>query len=184
MRRSTVLTVLASLAVPNISAFARDLTLTEQYINTTTKQKELIRKLYAKGKPYELSKTLIVITWKESSFGEKLSNNRGEWSGGPLGLSYYHTAIRHFKTKHPTPSQISYVEKRLKDIDDLDFSIKHAVIHLQEGIDKFDTSTPQAWMKIWAFYNGGYKHWDSEDAKNYADDFLRKIRVINKVGVL
>lgn len=178
MQRSTFLTLCASLAVPNITTYAKTLTLTEQYINTTETQKELIRYLYEKGKTFGFSKTLVVIAWKESSFGIQLTNDRGEWSGGPLGLSYWHTAIRHFNTEQPSPSQIYYVEQRLKE--DIDFAIKHAVIHLRRGIDKFGNN----WMKIWAFYNGGNKHWDSPMAKAYAKDFNKKVRIVRRVGIL
>ena len=39
-------------------------------------------------------------------------------------------------------------------------------------------------MKVWAFYNGGYRYWDTEDAKAYAEDFNLKIRVIKREGIL
>lgn len=178
MQRATFLTICASLAVPNITVYAKTLTLTEQYKRTTKEQRELIRKLYEKGKKYNLENTLVVIAWKESSFGIQLTNDRGEWSGGVLGLSYWHTAIRHFNTQRPIPEQILYIEKRLKK--DLDFSIKHAVIHLQRGIGKFGND----WMKVWAYYNGGNKYWASDEAKKYAKDFNKKVRIIKRIGVL
>ena len=49
-----------------------------------------------------------------------------------------------------------------------------------EGVDKFG----MVWPNVWAFYNGGYKYWESEDAQTYADDFVKKIRVFNKLGIL
>ncbi len=181
MQRATFLTLISSLVVPMTTMYAKELTLEQQYRGTTEKQKELIRKLYNAGKPYGLSKTLVVIAWRESSFGIELENKQGEGSGGPLGLSYLHTVMREFKVllkEDVTGLMLWRVQEMIKH--DLDFSIKHAVIHLQRGIKKFGKD----WMKVWAFYNGGYKYWDSQDAKRYAEDFRKKIKVINKVGIL
>ena len=200
MVRSILLMLLINLVVPsNISA--QKPSLIDEYLDASDKQKQFIQIVYDKGKEFGLEKTLVVAAWKESSFGIRLEDTTGEWSGGPFGASYYHTAIRHFnllitegydenatlRLIPPTPTQLAYVENRLKT--DLDFAIKHAVIHFREGIDKFgnenmDLMTTEDWLKVWAFNNGGYEYWDTSEAKAYAEDFLKKMKVFNKVGIL
>jgi len=188
MDRTTFLGLMASIAVPSATLIARKITLTEEYLGTSSTQRRHISNVYKKGKVFGLGKTLVVTSWKESSFGIQLDSTSGESSGGPFGLSYYHTAVRHFELLkdngirvwiiNPTLSQLAYVENRLKT--DLDFSVKHIVTHINRGIKEFGND----WIKVWAFINGGYENYDSYSSKKYAEDFLNKIRIIRAVGIL
>ena len=139
--------------------------------NDNTYAKNLKKKLFEVGKPYDLSYTLQAIVLVESgSFEKPIKVNLQDPSAG---ITHIH--IKYFLKRHnikDTPYSRNRVTQALIDNDDL--AIAEAIANLEFWKDRFCTRwgcTANQWDNVWAAYNGGYNY-KSKKAREYA----KKIR--------
>lgn len=139
--------------------------------NYNTYAKNLKKKLFEAGKPYDLSYTLQAIVLIESgSFEKPIKVNLQDPSAG---ITHIH--IKYFLKRHnikDTPYSRNRVAQALIDNDDL--AIAEAIAILEFWKDRFCTRwgcTANQWGNVFAAYNGGYNY-KSKKPREYA----KKIR--------
>lgn len=135
--------------------------------NNNTYAKNLKKKLFEAGKPYDLSYTLQAIVLVESgSFEKPIKVNLQDPSAG---ITHIH--IKYFLRRHnikDTPYNRNRAVQVLIDNDDL--AIAEAISNLEFWKDKFCYAwgcTKKQLDNVWAAYNGGYNY-KSKKARNYA----------------
>ncbi len=165
------------------------MTLREQWESLTDAQLELARRLWDRGKVCQsvtlavskitdrsLARTLVALSWMESSLGVQLWNpeDGGQWSGsaGILGVGVKWATIREHG---PDFTQKQWDEIKWRLMGDREYCLQQALVQIERGRRKFG----DAWWRVWAYYNGS-DNWRKPGAQAYARQVYRRWLVIGE----
>lgn len=134
--------------------------------SSTEYKKELIKKLWIAGEPYNLSKTLVAIAKQESNLGQVKVNLQDP----SCGVTMIH--IKYFLKRHnikDTSFNRNLACQRLISNDDL--AISEAINILEYAKTRLCGKwgcTKEQWLKVWGYYNAG-NNYNSKAGRAYAN---------------
>jgi len=141
--------------------------LADDYKMMTTEQKQVLKKAYEHGKPFDLGYTLASIAWQESSCGKYMVNVFDPSFG-----------IYHIQTKNAVSftkvedTKFNHNRVAMLLIDDFDYSSAICISVLRWWINYHKGS----WSKAVSSYNGGFK-----GSKVYLRKIRTKIRFLKGI---
>ena len=146
---------------------------TKELNHLSLKQIKTMLKVYSKAKPFDLSLTMVCISWQESQFGKYMMNLSDPSFGN------FHNNINSVLKRHDYSINNwnkSRVAQRL--MEDFDFSFTEALSELQYWKSYWKSKgTKEQWVHYVRSYNTGYRWSENE---HYIDNIIIRMRVLRK----
>jgi len=152
-----------------------------EFAKFSNKQKQVLKRAYEIGLPFNMGYTLAAIAWQESMAGKYLINLQDPSAG------VFHNNLNSVMRRHheipDTPFQRNRIAQRL--IEDIDFSGAEALAELEYWKNVHGEGK---WFLIWQSYNGGFAYLSTNSiayrkSYHYAQGILRKIRFLRRIGI-
>ena len=154
-----------------------------QFRHLTHHQKEVLKQVWYKAKPYDLSYTMSAIAFKESSLGVVLFNRKDGEIGSYgvfhnlVGSVYDRYVSFKPKSKNKELSIKLGLAKRL--IDDFDFSFSQSLAELEFWKNMAKT---KGYWNFWKYmivcYNGGTNGIKNKKSLNYYKEVVKIIKAL------